>query len=143
MPPEMNAPKCDEAVIIVCDDIRNELGAKSSYMGVYGGGILVPKFPALLPAIAFGLIIVNLQQKITWVKAQLLNPDGEVISDIIDQKLAIEAVKKADRPRSCTISLRVAPARFGSPGNYLFRIVFNKKEELGFARTISVRTGEF
>lgn len=34
---------------IFCDDVRREEGNKLSYMGVYGGNLLVPNFPIVLP----------------------------------------------------------------------------------------------
>lgn len=34
---------------IYCDDIRNEVGNKMSFMGVYQGELLVPVMPTLLP----------------------------------------------------------------------------------------------
>lgn len=35
--------------MILCDDIRNEVGSKTSLMGVYGNTILLPKLPFTLP----------------------------------------------------------------------------------------------
>jgi hypothetical protein len=34
---------------IFCDDIRNEIGGKNSYMGVYPGSLGVPAFPFVVP----------------------------------------------------------------------------------------------
>lgn len=34
---------------IYCDDIRNELGAKLSFIGVYSADMLLPSFPITLP----------------------------------------------------------------------------------------------
>lgn len=38
--------------VIWCDDIRNEVGNKKSFMGVYTNGIAVPTLPAALPRLA-------------------------------------------------------------------------------------------
>jgi hypothetical protein len=32
--------------VILCDDIREEIGNKKSLMGIFGGDVLVPRFPA-------------------------------------------------------------------------------------------------
>jgi hypothetical protein len=40
---------------VFCDDIRPEVGGKTSYMGVYQGGLNVPEFPATLPK--FGIVV--------------------------------------------------------------------------------------
>jgi hypothetical protein len=34
---------------LFCDDVRFELGNKPSYMGLYGGEMLLPGFPTVLP----------------------------------------------------------------------------------------------
>lgn len=34
---------------LYCDDVRQELGGKTSFMGVYNADILLPAFPATLP----------------------------------------------------------------------------------------------
>ncbi len=35
--------------VIYCDDIREEVGSKASYMGVYSGELMVPSAPVVLP----------------------------------------------------------------------------------------------
>lgn len=34
---------------IFCDDVRQESGNKLSYMGIYGGNLLLERFPVVLP----------------------------------------------------------------------------------------------
>ncbi len=43
---------------LFCDDIRNELGGKKSFMGVYSQLIAAEGFPLLLPKFAFGITII-------------------------------------------------------------------------------------
>lgn len=38
--------------VIWCDDIRQEVGNKPSFMGVYTAGIVLPGLPAVLPRLA-------------------------------------------------------------------------------------------
>ena len=38
--------------VIWCDDIRQEVGNKSSLMGVYSNGLVVPSLPTMLPRLA-------------------------------------------------------------------------------------------
>lgn len=38
--------------VIWCDDIRQEVGNKPSFMGVYTGGILLPGLPTVLPKLS-------------------------------------------------------------------------------------------
>jgi hypothetical protein len=44
---------------VFCDDIRLEQGNKLSYMGVYGGNLLVPTFPAVLPKLCIAVRITT------------------------------------------------------------------------------------
>ena len=47
-----------------CDDIRQEVGNKPSFMGVYTGGILVPSLPTILPRLAVYI----------WIKTPIGQP---------------------------------------------------------------------
>ncbi|QBR00477.1 hypothetical protein [Paraburkholderia pallida] len=40
-----------------CDDVRIELGNKSSLMGLYGGELIVPSFPFVLPKLAIIIFV--------------------------------------------------------------------------------------
>ena len=57
----MPKPKLTHA--IVCDDIRQEVGNKLSFIGTYGlkPDIFVSKIPAVLPKLCFGLTFKNLR----------------------------------------------------------------------------------
>jgi len=47
------------ALTVFCDDIRQEIGGKLSYIGVYSGNMLVPAFPAVLPKLCLALSVVT------------------------------------------------------------------------------------
>jgi hypothetical protein len=47
------------AMTIFCDDVRNEIGGKFSYVGIYTGGMEVPTFPAALPKFAFVVSVIE------------------------------------------------------------------------------------
>jgi len=44
---------------VFCDDIRQEIGGKLSYIGVYSGNMLVSEFPAVLPKLCLALSVVT------------------------------------------------------------------------------------
>jgi hypothetical protein len=46
---------------VFCDDIRNEVGGKNTYVGVYTGNLAVPSFPAILPK--FGIVATLLEPR--------------------------------------------------------------------------------
>lgn len=45
---------------LVCDDVRQEVGNKVSFMGLYGGEIFLPAFPATLPKLCVALYVRTL-----------------------------------------------------------------------------------
>jgi len=45
--------------VIYCDDIRQELGSKFSYMGVYGSDLVLPSFPVTLPKLCIAVKVVT------------------------------------------------------------------------------------
>lgn len=59
----MGAKKPRLKFAIVCDDIREEVGRKLSFMGVYGQepDVIVPHLPFLFPKLCFALSFVNLK----------------------------------------------------------------------------------
>jgi hypothetical protein len=48
-------PKAPFGNTVFCDDIREEVGGKLSYMGVYGGNVILHEVPAALTKFAFGI----------------------------------------------------------------------------------------
>lgn len=49
--PKINPPKHE--FTLLCDDIRQELGGKTSLMGIYDHHIVVPEVPHMLPKVCF------------------------------------------------------------------------------------------
>ena len=45
--------------VIYCDDVRNELGNKTSLIGIYGGDLFVNKIPAIIPQLCIVLSVVS------------------------------------------------------------------------------------
>jgi len=43
--------------LLVCDDVRQELGNKRSYIGAYGSDIIVAAIPSILPKLCFALTV--------------------------------------------------------------------------------------
>lgn len=45
--------------LVYCDDIRQELGSKFSYMGVYGSDLVLQSLPATLPKLCIAVKLVT------------------------------------------------------------------------------------
>jgi hypothetical protein len=65
--------------VIVCDDVREEKGNKKSLMGVFGGDVLVPEFPAQIQlAIFFQYLRASNESGPTLIEFRLLQDEDEI-----------------------------------------------------------------
>lgn len=91
---------------IVCDDIRQEVGNKVSYVGVYAGELIVPTFPFTLPKLC-ALVNVTTDVEDPFKQLELL-----VYKD--DQEIAKIEVSEAQVTRMLTSSRARAHTLAGS-----------------------------
>lgn len=68
---------------IFCDDVRQEIGGKLTYVGAYSGSMLVSTFPAVLPKFCVG---------ITTVLDRVPDEHDIVIRVLRDQEIIAERV---------------------------------------------------
>jgi hypothetical protein len=64
--------------VILCEDIRAEIGNKYSLMGVLGGDILVPSFPAIIKMAFFMEYLPDSDESATSIDFRLLQGDVEI-----------------------------------------------------------------
>lgn len=68
---------------IWCDDIRQEVGNKPSFMGVFTGGILLPSLPVVLPRLGVQTWVVSpIESPIQSLQLQIVRDDGVVLAEI-------------------------------------------------------------
>jgi hypothetical protein len=66
-----------------CDDIRQELGNKPSFMGVYTGGIVVAELPVVLPRLSiFIWIVTPIDVPFKKLSVQVIRSDDFVLLDM-------------------------------------------------------------
>ncbi len=78
---QANAPKHE--FTILCDDIRAEMGGKTSLMGLYDHHIIVPKIPFDLPKVCFYTKFSKMDGQFKF-SFSIASPDGtrkDVIKD--------------------------------------------------------------
>ena len=65
--------------VIYCDDIRNEVGNKQSFMGIYRSALYVVDFPAVLARLC---VVINIQtsadEPFKSLRIRLLNYDDQI-----------------------------------------------------------------
>jgi hypothetical protein len=66
-----------------CDDIRQEVGNKTSFMGVYTGGLVLPSLPALLPRLGIWTwVTTSIDQPFKTLSMQIVRDDGSKLADL-------------------------------------------------------------
>lgn len=117
-----------------CDDIRQELGGKLTLVGVYGGSLLVPSFPVILPKLCLVLQIVTSadsplkELKIRVRKDESIIAEGEL--EVGDLQAGFEAVAtdsdetaaEADSRFIISAHFVFSPIKFDEPGAIRVRV---------------------
>ncbi len=68
-----------------CDDIRQELGNKPSFMGVYTGGIVLAALPAVLPRLGlWTTVTATPDEPIQQLSARVVRDDGTILLEMRD-----------------------------------------------------------
>jgi len=112
------APKYQYSIF--CDDIRNEVGNKASYMGVYGKNILIPKTPFVFPQLCAVIVYDNLRAGDSF-SITAKDPGGKILGKPLNHSVPGEAKGKVD----LMMSARFAPVKINKEGPIQITIVFN------------------
>lgn len=101
---------------IYCDDVRFEIGNKQSYIGVYGGDLLIPECPTKLPKICIVVFV-------SFPLHQPIKPFTIIISK--DNEVLIEAPIEENSIEQPEFSLEKDQDEINSSDNMQFRGIFN------------------
>lgn len=111
---------------LIADDIRLEMGNKSSLMGVYGDDIIVASFPAVLPQLRFFSRLSG-GKGACHVRFSLRNPDGvEQFSGSNEMQLTMNGGLHH-------INYGISPFQAAQEGAYTYTIHIDGKE---FCQTV-------
>lgn len=114
-------PKFEYA--IVCDDIRQEIGNKLTFVGVYQDQIIVPAFPYTFPKLCFFIQYADIKEGDQFL-LELKDPSNEIIDKAID--IVVPAGQKTDKMRIFGI---YSPIRVEKEGRYTLGITVNGNEK--------------
>lgn len=79
---------------IFCDDIRQEIGGKLSYIGVYGGQMFVPSFPITLPKLCLAMsMITPVDTPFRKLAMRIFKDDTQLAEGVLDETQLAGAVE--------------------------------------------------
>ena len=72
-----------------CDDIRQELGNKPSFMGVYVGGLVLPALPTVMAKLCVWITVSSpVQEPVHKLSVRIVRDDGLVLIEAPEAALA-------------------------------------------------------
>lgn len=87
-----------------CDEIRQELGNKFSFMGVFSGGLLIPQLPSQLHRLGVHTWIISpIERPITSLKLQIVRDDGTIVIEIVQDAPADQTLAHAQDITRCQV----------------------------------------
>ncbi len=127
---------------IFCDDIRNEVGGKLSFIGCYSSVIIVTqKFPLVLPKFCIhGFVVtgadepfrsVSIRCYVPWQQAPILDEKIEVPHIPAQRAMVAELESNVSAPRQivASASLVLSPFELAGPGLIRVRAVVDGAAE--------------
>ncbi|MEW6668738.1 MAG: hypothetical protein AB1512_26300 [Thermodesulfobacteriota bacterium] len=113
---------------LVCDDIREEQGNKTSLIGVYNAPVTLVPIPSIIPKLCFRMVFRGLKpgQEIGF---QVLDPEGKAIVGVEPRPMGIQEGQKIT-PRSMSIvNLIFAGVNIEKGGTYRLVVSFGPEED--------------
>lgn len=107
---QIKAPKHE--FTLLCDDIRQEMGGKTSLMGLYDHHIVVPQVPFVLPKVCFYTRFSRMDGTFKF-SFSIVSPSGERKDIIRDSDVQIP-----DGAKEGTFNVIASPFEVGAEGRY-------------------------
>ncbi len=117
-------PKLEYA--IVCDDIREEVGNKLSFIGTYGPDpdITVPWIPYSFPKLCFAILVKNVKSGYSF-SIKVVDPPGNQLGKIING-----TVPETLRGRTMFLMFAIfAPLKVDLEGLHKLTVTFNEDDK--------------
>jgi hypothetical protein len=134
---------------LYCDDIRQEMGGKLSFMGVYNSALVVPQFPATVPKLCVQVTVrIPLETKANNLTVRVLLNEQQVAEVAVPEgelSKALSSELNLDSPlenRQITVALAVqfAPLQLEQHGLMRVRAIVDGRELKANALVIRLPT---
>jgi hypothetical protein len=119
-----------------CDDIRREEGNKLSYMGVYGGNLLVPSFPQVLPKLCIAIRMTTSpsppgQLIFRLLKDEEIIAESEIPSDVLTRMPSVESDSSETPMHVVATVFQLFPLDLTGPCKFRARAICDGEEFKG------------
>ncbi len=122
---------------LVCDDIRQELGNKSSFIGIYRSKIIILPIPSVLPKLCFHLAFTNIRHGDVF-RFEFLDPDNKIIINAKPQTLSLPQERKF---RLCLLDMIFSGINIKKEGVYRLVSIFGEEEKAKQEVKIEMKKG--
>jgi len=115
-------PKFEYAII--CDDIRQEISNKLSFIGIYGPHILVTKTPYVFPKLCFAISYKDVEAGLSF-SIELIDPSNKKLGDTI----TLSIPKEVEKSIKFNMFAIFSPLKVKQEGSYKLVISCNKNDK--------------
>ena len=122
--------------IIMCDDVRRELGNKMSLMGAYSGDIILNKLPGNLKSLVFVLVLEKITRPFKKIVVTLKLPKDN------PDEITIDAPKKIDLKMNMNLAFGFSPVLLKSAGNAKVEFRFDDDEKPRIAYSFNIKKAD-
>jgi hypothetical protein len=122
---------------IICDDIRQEVGNKLSFMGIYGSDINIPMVPFTFPQLCAAISYKDVKKGDSF-EIKLKDPTGKLVGQPIKGSIPPEAKGNI----KFMIFAKFAPLKVEKEGSLKIIIIFNKEESTKKEISIPIKKRE-
>jgi len=121
---------------LLCDDIRQEMGGKLSFIGVYSKDIIFREIPTIYPKLCLGIVIEGVKDVFADVKAVLKIPESD---DIV---MKLKAPEKMSVNDNLTLNITISPFRVKAAGQARFDIYFGNAKRPSVSHKFGIKVIE-
>ncbi|MGA2554637.1 MAG: hypothetical protein ABSF20_07630 [Smithella sp.] len=113
--------------LIICDDIRHEVGNKISLIGIYNESITVQTIPFILPKLCFHLVFDSFDH-IENIEMKIISPDNQELFSSKPSK--VEKLQNNDDGKISLLDLILGNISFPKEGLYRLICIFDENKDL-------------
>lgn len=112
-----------DELLVLCDDIRNEVGNKKSLMGIYTNKLIVKSVPAVIPRICLYIALEGIKRTFKNIHVKTKFPKSEA------QSFDLKDLPPNNLGQNVAMGVIISPFKVEAPGNARFEISLDDDEK--------------